>query len=587
MLFKSSKPGADPTDLKDWRPISLRETDYKILTKLVVSRLNPLLSSSIPPAQHGFVAGRQSSDAGTHLRFLVEQVRASGLEEAALLSLDQEKAYDLVDHDWIVDCYEAFGAPARFLSLLRTLYDGGQLRARFIVNGFLSDGIALQNGLPQGDPLSCASWIVSFQPFLDALIRRKIALMLPSPVSLTRPEILTTLAFADDSLVVVESISTALPALRTLSADWYLATNGRLNTDKTEATAIGARAQEDTMASSLRWTVDEGFVLWAGFPFSPRGDTSVYYSLLLDRLQQRADKAAAGSADVRSRALFANTHLLSRSQHLLSFVTPPPTFLSALSKLLFDFVWNGRYHPVAQSTVFSPTSLGGLGLLNPANFALSHSLRFLARLYGEEESIWRDLAWASLHRACNLPLALPADVRGGLGRFSFQNAWSVFSPSFPLPADECWRSVITAGKLYPPSLDVDRLSPAELVSLPPSLFSSHPLLRRTPTIADLYYRPNPTAARPPGLYSFPANARAAKVSAWEETVKGNPALANLLPPRTPIDQYSLTPIPLPVVLRAPAFTFLDHSPPFSSRDIRQSLNATATPTQPALRLPEI
>ncbi|GAA5921505.1 hypothetical protein JCM1841_005489 [Sporobolomyces salmonicolor] len=42
-----------------------------------------------------------------------------------------------------------------------------------------------------------------------------------------------------------------------------------------------------------------------------------------------------------------------------------------------------------------------------------------------------------------------------------------------------------------------------------------------------------------------------------------------------------------VVLRAPAFTFLDHSPPFSSRDIRQSLNATATPTQPALRLPEI
>ncbi|GAA5883691.1 hypothetical protein JCM1840_007359 [Sporobolomyces johnsonii] len=190
LLFKSSKAGADPTNLKYWRPISLRETDYKILIKVLI--------------------------------------RASGLEEAALLSLDQEKAYDLVDHEWIVACYEAFG-----------------------------------------DPLSCASWIVAFQPFLDALDRHRVALTLPSPISSTRPWILTTLAFADDSLVVVESVSRALPALRALSVDWHLATNGRLNADKTQATAIGARAREDDMASSLRWLVDEGFVLWAGFPFSP------------------------------------------------------------------------------------------------------------------------------------------------------------------------------------------------------------------------------------------------------------------------------------------------------------------------------
>ncbi|GAA5979998.1 hypothetical protein JCM11641_008258 [Rhodosporidiobolus odoratus] len=150
LLFKSQKAGADPKDLRYWRPISLRETDYKIMAKCIVTRLNRVLPTIIPSVQHGFVPGRLASDAGTHLRFFIQLLKDLGLPKAVLLSLDQEKAYDLVSHSWILECYEAFGAPPPFLRLLRALYDGEALRARFILSphsrGLLKDWQMATNG---------------------------------------------------------------------------------------------------------------------------------------------------------------------------------------------------------------------------------------------------------------------------------------------------------------------------------------------------------------------------------------------------------------------------------------------------------
>jgi hypothetical protein len=52
---KVKKAGFDASFLGHYRPVTLRETDYKILSKVLMSRLNPILPSILPPAQHGFV----------------------------------------------------------------------------------------------------------------------------------------------------------------------------------------------------------------------------------------------------------------------------------------------------------------------------------------------------------------------------------------------------------------------------------------------------------------------------------------------------------------------------------------------------
>ncbi|SDA03272.1 BZ3500_MvSof-1268-A1-R1_Chr7-1g09347 [Microbotryum saponariae] len=149
-LLKKSKPDADYSDLKYYRPITLRECSYKLMTKVLVARLNKVLPSVLRLSQHGFMPGRKASDAGSHLSLLLEQIRSLDLADSALLSLDQESAYDLVDRDWIMSVFRAMGAPERFLGLLNVIYRSVSLR--YIINGYLTEAVRMLCGLGQGDP---------------------------------------------------------------------------------------------------------------------------------------------------------------------------------------------------------------------------------------------------------------------------------------------------------------------------------------------------------------------------------------------------------------------------------------------------
>ncbi|SCZ87319.1 BZ3500_MvSof-1268-A1-R1_Chr2-2g04785 [Microbotryum saponariae] len=148
---------------------------YKLMTKVLVARLNKVLPSVFPPSQHGFMLGRKASDAGSHLSLLLKQICSLDLADSALLSLDQESAYDLVDHDWIMSVFQAMGAPERFLGLLNVIYRSVSLR--YIINGYLTEAVRMLCGLGQGDPVSCPIWNVCFQPYLDALVRKKLPLI--------------------------------------------------------------------------------------------------------------------------------------------------------------------------------------------------------------------------------------------------------------------------------------------------------------------------------------------------------------------------------------------------------------------------
>ncbi|SDA01541.1 BZ3500_MvSof-1268-A1-R1_Chr10-1g02769 [Microbotryum saponariae] len=66
-LLPKNKPGANLKSLGAYRPITLRETTYKVLSKVLVVRLNGVLGELLPPAQHGFMPSRRSADAGSHL----------------------------------------------------------------------------------------------------------------------------------------------------------------------------------------------------------------------------------------------------------------------------------------------------------------------------------------------------------------------------------------------------------------------------------------------------------------------------------------------------------------------------------------
>ncbi|CAM2106107.1 unnamed protein product [Caretta caretta] len=87
----------DLHDLRNWHPVLLLSTDYKIIAKAISLRLRSVLADVIHPYQTYTVPDRSIFDNLFLVRDLLELGHRDGLS-FALLSLDQEKAFDRVDH---------------------------------------------------------------------------------------------------------------------------------------------------------------------------------------------------------------------------------------------------------------------------------------------------------------------------------------------------------------------------------------------------------------------------------------------------------------------------------------------------------
>ena len=146
LLFKKN----DNELLKNWRPISLLNTDYKIATKVIATRLKQVLESIIHEDQTCGIPGRSIYENLFKLRDIVYNAHRN--KQLIMISLDQEKAFDRVDRDFLNKTLDKLNFGPSFKNWIKTLYHDAN--CTITNNGWKSDPVTLHRGLRQGCPLS-------------------------------------------------------------------------------------------------------------------------------------------------------------------------------------------------------------------------------------------------------------------------------------------------------------------------------------------------------------------------------------------------------------------------------------------------
>ena len=130
------KNGRPRNQISSYRPITLLNTSYKILSASIANRYKRVIGRLIDPAQSGFIKGRFIGDNTRLMSDLISYMqneRKSGI----FLSLDIEGAFNSVSWKFINAALVRYNLPPEIIRWFNVMNEGAH--ARVLYNGYLSE----------------------------------------------------------------------------------------------------------------------------------------------------------------------------------------------------------------------------------------------------------------------------------------------------------------------------------------------------------------------------------------------------------------------------------------------------------------
>ncbi len=159
------KPDNDSLIIDNWRPITLLNVDYNILALIYGTRLKSGLSNIIGESKTGFMAKRHIS---SNIRLVLDILDYNHFvnSDALILFLDVYKAFDTIDHHFLLQSLHTFGFGNNFIQTVKMFYRG--INSSVILQNYTSRRFFINRGVRQGCPIS---------PFLFLIVVELLAII--------------------------------------------------------------------------------------------------------------------------------------------------------------------------------------------------------------------------------------------------------------------------------------------------------------------------------------------------------------------------------------------------------------------------
>ena len=158
LIFK----GGDAMELGNWRPITLLNTDYKILASVLANRIQKVLPQLVSEDQVGYIKGRSGIYNARLIQDIIDYSNFNNIEGAVIFA-DFQKAFDTLEWNFIDASLKHYGFKNNFRKWISVMY--GDPYLTILVNGWLTKDIKPSRGIRQGCPISALLFILSIESF--------------------------------------------------------------------------------------------------------------------------------------------------------------------------------------------------------------------------------------------------------------------------------------------------------------------------------------------------------------------------------------------------------------------------------------
>ena len=382
------KTGKSRSLIKNWRPISLLNTSYKLISTCITNRLRPLLKKLISPEQKGFLQGRSINEC-TRLMYDII-INCQGQQQNGLILLvDFEKAFDSISWSFINDSLKKFNFGANFISWINMFQLDST--SKLTLNGHFSSPFPLQRGCRQGDPISPYLFILCSE-FLTLAFKNNIHL---EGIQITNKEH-KLCQYADDTSVFMKATEKNLKIYLDILQWFYRKSGLKINIKKTKVIRIGNIRETDRRfckENNLDWVTS--FVsLGINYDVLDMDNiTNLNIEQKLPQMLQMIQCWSNRNITPIGRITVCKSLLISKITHILiSLPTPTKELFDKLETILINFIWKNKRHEVSKKLLFRSTDQGGLNMIDIRQFEKALKLTWL-RTFVKETPDWIEFVY--------------------------------------------------------------------------------------------------------------------------------------------------------------------------------------------------
>jgi len=387
-----------------YRPIALCNIIYKIVSKVIASRLKPLLPLIISPEQSGYVEGRQITDGIILTHEIIHSLKHLK-KPGMLLKIDLSKAFDSISWEYMHKILQAFGFAPSWIRWISSLISSSFFS--ILINGIPSPTFRPSRGIHQGDPISPFLFVILAEG-LGRSIKEALLLHQLKGLAFHQTPTFSHQQFVDDNMVFGHPSVQEARSLKSILTDFSEASGALINKVKSQIFFFNTPpTTQKAIARILGFSIATLPSKYLGSPLFAMALKHSSWNSLLEKLEARLSLWTHRALNMASWLVLIKVVLQSMPLYLFSILAAPKWVLKAIKQLQRNFLWgrmgpNRKWALVKWEKACLPRKAGGIGLRDPKHSNMVMGAKIWWKWLSNPSTPWASL-WTAKY-ASNTPM---------------------------------------------------------------------------------------------------------------------------------------------------------------------------------------
>ncbi|XP_057811497.1 uncharacterized protein LOC131025722 [Salvia miltiorrhiza] len=351
----------------DLRPIVLSNFFFKILSKILATRLSAVAAECVSPNQFGFIRGRLIHDCIMLGSEGINCMNRSCKGRNMACKVDIKKSFDTLNWRFIRCAMEAMGFDQRFLDWLSTIF--GSARLSILYNGQLFGYFACSRGVRQGDPLSPIIFGIA-EDVLSCMFLKAVEDNCLTPMKMSRASVFPShLLYADDILLFCKATTKNARMIRNILQRYGELSGQVCSQEKSHifyAKGVPLSYQRQ-IGRILHFRVGQLPFIYLGAPLFVGRPKAIHLAAIKDRIINKFSRWKGSQVSIAGRICLVRSVIQSSIVHTMMLYKWPSSLLKELDRSCRNFIWMGNINKkpscaVSWERVCAIKEEGGLGI---------------------------------------------------------------------------------------------------------------------------------------------------------------------------------------------------------------------------------